>query len=98
MFVIAFDLSVAATQRHHPKGDRQAYLDIKAKLNQLGFERVQGSVYTADTEDLANLIAAVDALRAMEWFAASVKNIRAFRMERGSDLTALVKSGGRTEA
>ena len=91
MFVIAFDLSVAAAQQHHPKGDRQAYLDIKATLNGLGFERVQGSVYVAREEDLANLFRAIDALRALEWFGPSVKNIRAFRMEQGADFTAIVK-------
>jgi len=91
MFVIAFDLSVATAQRQHPKGDRQAYLDIKATLNGFGFERVQGSVYAAKDEDLANLFSAIDALRQLDWFGPSVKNIRAFRMEQGSDFTAFVK-------
>ena len=91
MFVIAFDLSVAAAQKHHPKGDRQAYQDIKATLNSLGFERVQGSVYVAKEEDLAKLFLAVDALRKLEWFGPSVKSLRAFRMEQGADLTGVVK-------
>ena len=94
MFVIAFDLSVSAAQRHHPKGDRQAYLDIKSTLNDLGFQRVQGSVYVASEEDLANLFQAIDALGALPWFGRSVKNIRAFRMEQGSDFTALVTNSG----
>ena len=89
MFVIAFDLSVAAAQQHHPKGDRQAYLDIKATLNGLGFERVQGSVYVAKHEDLSKLFEAIDALRVLPWFGPSVKNIRAFRMEQGSDFTGI---------
>ena len=91
MFVIAFDLSVAAAQQYHPKGDRQAYRDIKATLDKYGFERVQGSVYVAGKEDLASLFSAMDALRALEWFGPSVKSIRAFRMEQGSDFTAIVK-------
>lgn len=30
MFAIAFDLTVADTERHHPKGVQQAYADIGA--------------------------------------------------------------------
>jgi virulence-associated protein VapD len=51
----------------------------------------QWSVFAANDEDPANLFRAIDALRALEWFGPSVKNIRAFRMEQGSDFTAIVK-------
>ena len=91
MFVIAFDLNVAQAKASHPKGSRQAYLDIKTTLLRFGFERVQGSVYVAREENLANLFSAIDALRDMKWFGQSVKSLRAFRMEQGSDFTAIVK-------
>ena len=91
MFVIAFDLNVALARLSHPKGSRQAYLDIKSTLQAFGFERVQGSVYVATEENLANLFSAIDALRTLGWFGPSVKNIRAFRMEQRSDFTAIVK-------
>ena len=91
MFVLAYDMSVAEVEAHHPRGSRQAYADIKTTLGKYGFERVQGSVYVAGTEDLASLFSAIDALRALEWFGPSVKNIRAFRMEQGSDFTPIVK-------
>jgi virulence-associated protein VapD len=91
MFVIAYDLTVADAEVHHPRSYRQAYLDIESALKRLGFERVQWSVFAAKDEDLANLFSAIDALRSMEWFGPSVKNIRAFRMEQGSDFTAIVK-------
>jgi virulence-associated protein VapD len=91
MFVIAFDLIVIAAEEHHPKGSKQAYLDIRSTLKTFGFDRVQGSVYVAQTEDLSNLFRAIDALRALSWFGPSVKNIRAFRMEQGSDFTGIVK-------
>ncbi|MBV1695307.1 MAG: virulence factor [Hyphomicrobiales bacterium] len=91
MFAIAFDLSIADAQRHHPRSSRQAYLDIEKTLAEFGFERVQWSVFAAQNEDLANLFRAIDALRRLDWFGKSVKNIRAFRMEQGSDLTAIVK-------
>jgi virulence-associated protein VapD len=44
MFAIAFDLVVADTERHHPKGVSPAYAEIGATLAQHGFERVQGSL------------------------------------------------------
>ena len=94
MFVIAFDLTIAEAKEHHPRSSRQAYLDIEKTLEKFGFERVQWSVFAATSEDLANLFSAIDALRGMTWFGPSVKNIRAFRMEQGSDFTAIVKGSG----
>ncbi len=93
MFAIAIDMTVANADAHHPKGQRKAYSDVARTLENFGFKRAQWSVYAAETEDLANLFAAVDALRSLEWFPASVKNIRAFRMDQGSDFTAIVKAG-----
>jgi len=77
MFVIAFDMTVADAQEHHPRSSRQAYLDIESTLEKFGFERVQWSVFASKDEDLANLFSAIDALRALKWFGPSVKNIRA---------------------
>lgn len=92
MFAIAFDLIVADTAQHHPKGVSQAYADIGAALANFGFTRVQGSLYTTNSEDLANLFAAIMALKAMAWFPLAVRDIRAFRVEQWSDFTKLVKS------
>jgi virulence-associated protein VapD len=92
MFAIAFDLVVADTDRHHPKSVPQAYADIGHTLAAFGFERVQGSLYTTPSEDLANLFGAISALKALPWFPASVRDIRAFRVEQWSDFTALVKA------
>ena len=91
MFVLAYDMSVADAETHHPRGSRQAYDDIKTTLGKFGFERVQGSVFATKDEDLAKLFRAIDALKALPWFGPSVKNLRAFRMEQGSDFTAIVK-------
>jgi virulence-associated protein VapD len=91
MFAIAFDLVVADTAQHHPKGVAQAYADIGATLAGFGFNRVQGSLYTNGSEDLANLFSAITALKALSWLPASVRDIRAFRVEQWSDFTALVK-------
>jgi virulence-associated protein VapD len=53
MFAIAFDLVVAETAQNHPRGVSQAYADIGATLANFGFDRVQGGLYTAPSEDLA---------------------------------------------
>jgi virulence-associated protein VapD len=42
-------------------------------------------------EDMAHLFSALMALRAMSWFPATVRDIRAFRLEQWSDFTKLMK-------
>jgi len=92
MFAIAFDLVVADTASAHPVGVSQAYSDIHTCLMTHGFNRVQGSVYLSDNDDLANLFAAIMALKALPWFPASVRDIRAFKVEHWSDFTTIVKA------
>jgi len=92
VFAIAFDLDTKDTKRNHPKSVPQAYMDIARVVERFGFEWKQGSVYTCDNEDLANLFAAMVALKALPWFAASVRDIRAFRVEQWSDFTHFIKS------
>ncbi len=91
MFAIAFDLVVADTLKNYPKGVTQAYNDIRNVLIDFGFEWRQGSLYTTDKDDLANLFAAIMALKALPWFPASVRDIRAFKVEHWSDFTDIVK-------
>jgi virulence-associated protein VapD len=67
MFAIAFDLVVADTAQHHPKSVSQAYADIGSALANVGFERLQGSLYTTPSEDVANVFAAITALKALPW-------------------------------
>ncbi|MBM3577983.1 MAG: virulence factor [Alphaproteobacteria bacterium] len=91
MFAIAFDLVVAETQVHHPKGVAQAYSDIRDTLSKFEFDWVQGSLYVSKNEDLAKLFSAIMALRNLPWFPSAVRDIRAFRVEQWSDFTQLVK-------
>ena len=91
MFAIAFDLVVADTEKHHPKGVSQAYTDIGTTLDRFGFRRIQGSVYVTDSENMANLFEAIMALKALSWFPTSVRDIRAFRIEQWSDFTPVIK-------
>lgn len=92
MFAIAFDLIVEDTKRKHPKGVAQAYADIGEALERFGFLRIQGSVYVCEREDLANLFAAMNALKSLQWFAGCVRDIRAFRIEQWSDFKNFFKS------
>jgi virulence-associated protein VapD len=92
MFAIAFDLVVDETRKRHPKGVAQAYADIGACLERFGFQRVQGSVYVCEREDLANLFAAMNALNSLQWFAGCVRDIRSFRIDQWSDFTGFFKS------
>lgn len=92
MYAVAFDLVVADTEQHHPKGVSQACADIGSVLNEHGFRRVQGSLYVTDNEDMANLFLAMQALRARLWFPKSARDIRAFRIEQWSDFTNVVKA------
>ena len=92
MYAVAFDLVVADTEMHHPKGVTQAYTEIGAVLGEHGFRRVQGSLYVSDQENMATLFLAIQALRALPWFPKSVRDIRAFRIEQWSDFTPVVKS------
>lgn len=59
MYAVAFDLVVAQTEKHHPKGVSQAYSEIGGILGQYGFVRVQGSLYVTGNEDMANLFQAI---------------------------------------
>lgn len=91
MFAIAYDMEVEAIRRAYGKHPRAAYLEIETTLKRFSFKRIQDSVFAAENEDLSNLFQAIDALKALPWFGLSVKSVRAFRMEQGSDFTAIVK-------
>ena len=67
-----------------------AYVDIAATLRRFGFRWIQGSVYIVEDENLANLFNAMNALKALEWLPGSVRDIGAFRVEQGSDVTASI--------
>lgn len=91
MFAIAFDLRVADTAANHWRGISQACAEIGATLADVAFARVQGSLYTKDRDDLANLFSALLALEALRWFPASVRDTHALKVEHWFDFTALVK-------
>ncbi|OHC73548.1 MAG: virulence factor [Rhodospirillales bacterium RIFCSPLOWO2_12_FULL_58_28] len=92
MFAIAFDLVVKDTETSHPKGVSQAYQDIGKELSRFGFDRIQGSVYITENDDLANLFRAIMTMKALPWLPASIRDIRAFKVEHWSDFTSVIKN------
>jgi virulence-associated protein VapD len=48
-------------------------------------------VYISENEDLANLVLAMNALKALPWFPKVVRDVRAFRVEQWSDFTSFMK-------
>lgn len=91
MYAITFDLIVAELQKRHDKGVSYAYAEVASVLSGYGFNRIQGSVYVTDDENMANLFMAIQALKNLDWFPSSVRDIRAFRIEQWSDFTPVVK-------
>ena len=92
MYAISFDLVVAETEKAHPVSVSQAYADIGKTLNTFNFNRVQGSLYITEKEDMAVLFQAITSLKALPWFAHAVRDIRAFRVDQWSDFTEIVKT------
>ena len=91
MYAVSFDLVVADTLEHHPRGVSQAYSEIGNTLAKYKFDRIQGSVYITENEDMAELFLAMQDLKALPWFAKCVRDIRAFRIEQWSDFTPIFK-------
>lgn len=87
---------MADAEEHHPCGVSAAYADIASTLKPFGFERIQGSVYVTKLDAMANLFAALLALKALPWFPPTVRNIRGFRIENWSDFTPIIKGAKRT--
>ncbi len=91
MFAIAFDMVVADLRAHYGEPYNNAYFEIKTELRKYGFYNMQGSVYLSKDATMANLFLAIDALRKIDWFKKSVRDIRAFKVEDWSDFTEIVK-------
>ncbi|MDR0874250.1 MAG: virulence protein [Prevotellaceae bacterium] len=91
MFAIAFDMVVADLETFYGTPYHQAYYDIKNVLKRHQFDWIQGSTYLTASDDLSVVFDAINALSDIEWFAHSVRDIRAFKVENWSDFTASVK-------
>ena len=63
--------------------------DLRLKKN--SFDWIQGSTYLTQSEDLGNLFRAIEALKKIEWFRKSVRDIRGYKVENWSNFTDIVK-------
>ncbi|MDR1678179.1 MAG: virulence protein [Prevotellaceae bacterium] len=91
MYAIAFDMVIADLKEHYGEPYNNAYFEIKTTLREYDFFNTQGSVYLTEKNDMANLYRAIEALKKIDWFKKSVRDMRAFRVEDWSDFTMVVK-------
>ena len=91
MFAIAFDMDIKELRNTYGEPYNNAYYEIKIILRRYGFFNTQGSVYLTENDDMANLFSAIFALKKTPWFKASVRDIRAFKVENWSNFTNIVK-------
>ncbi|HLV42530.1 MAG TPA: virulence factor [Brumimicrobium sp.] len=91
MFAISFDMLISDLKIHYGEVYNNAYYEIATKLEKFGFYRGQGSVYLSTNNDMANLLRALNALKGIDWFKNSIRDIRAFRIEDWSDFTPFIK-------
>ena len=91
MFAIAFDMVIADLEKHYGQPYNNAYFEIGKVLRKYEFYNAQGSVYMTPSNDFSNLFRAMNALKNIDWFRLSVRDIRAFRVENWSDFTVYMK-------
>lgn len=91
MFAISFDMVISDLKEYYGEPYNNAYFEISVVLENYKFYRTQGSVYLSEKNDMANLLRALNALKGLEWFRLSVRDIRAFRVEDWSNFTEYIK-------
>ena len=91
MFAIAFDMDIKELRSTYGETYNNAYYEIKIILRKYNFFNTQGNVYLTDKDDMTNLFSAIYALKKIDWFRSSVRDIRAFKVENWSDFTEIVK-------
>ena len=92
MYAIAFDMVISDLKVYYGESYNNAYYEISKVLREYNFYNTQGSLYLSQTNDMLNLYKAIDALKSIDWFRKSVRDIRAFKVEDWSDFTSLFKS------
>ena len=92
MFAIAFDMVIKDLKAYYGEPYNNAYYDISVVMEQSGFYRIQGSTYMTNNQDMTSLYRAIEALKKIDWFSKSVRDIRVFRVENWSDFTPIIKN------
>ena len=93
MYALSFDMNITDLKEHYGEQYNGAYYDIKCTLVKHEFYWVQGSTYMTNADNLLNLFNAINALKEIDWFRLSVRDIRGYRVEEWSDFTEVVKRG-----
>lgn len=93
MYIISFDLVTTSLMKYYTGHYTSAYWRIKRLMKQYGFEWTQGSMYVSvdPNNSLARVNRVMDALREINWFRESVRDIRVYKVEDWSDFTPIVK-------
>lgn len=93
MYAIAFDMDIATLKKTYGEPYNNAYAEISKVMKKVGFHWTQGSVYLSENEKdgLGLVYDAMSTLREIDWFKASVRGIRAFKVEDWSDFTQRLK-------
>lgn len=94
VYAIAFDMDTDTLQKSYPGMSwNNAYSEIRAVLERHSFAWQQGSVYfgSRDVNAVSCFLAVSDCVRSLEWFAASVRDIRMLRVEEFNDLMPVVR-------
>ena len=85
-------MEVSALREYYGEPYNYAYYEIKHLLAKFDFYWIQGSTYLVDTNDLSKMFLAIEALKRIDWFRKSVRDIRGYRVEDWSNFTDLVKN------
>ena len=90
MYAVTFDMDTSKMEELYIGSSWQnGYSEIRNILKQHGFEWQQGSVYFARDESVnavTCVLAIQDVSRQLDWFAASVRDVRMLRIEELNDL------------
>ncbi len=91
MFAISFDMVIVDLKNYYGEPYNNAYFEIGKVLRKYEYYNTQGSVYLSENRDMSNLFRAMTALKTINWFKDSVRDIRAFRVEDWSNFTDFMK-------
>lgn len=92
MYAILLDIEITKLTDAYLK-----YEEIKMIMNEFNFDWIQGGLYLSKSEqnNLATIYKVINKLSNIKWFADSVRDIRAFKVEDWSDFTDIVKANGK---
>jgi virulence-associated protein VapD len=94
MYAIAFDMDTSAMQSAYPGPSWQnGYEEIRRILHRHGFTRQQGSVYFGSDKvnAVTCVLAVIDLVNSLPWFAVAVADIRMLRIEEQNNLMPAVE-------